>query len=119
MTPEREAQIREAWHSGACAWRWAPQYEGYQFLNVAILPKEVRVGRFSDELVPESVVHHLTFWNRSLDDAGVEPGENETSAHVKLSRCIGSACMAWRRDPDINLTGAVGHGYCGLAGRPT
>ena len=28
--------------------------------------------------------------------------------------CIGSACMAWRRDPSH-----YEHGFCGLAGVPT
>lgn len=63
-----------------------------------------------------------SFWNRSLDDAGVETGENTTSAHVKLSRCIGSACMAWRRwyfDPLVGQREGQDGGYCGLAGRPT
>lgn len=30
-------------------------------------------------------------------------------------RCIGSDCMAWRTERDIN---GVERGYCGLAGKP-
>ncbi|MCC7347519.1 MAG: hypothetical protein IT538_08990 [Variibacter sp.] len=32
-------------------------------------------------------------------------------------KCIGSACMAWRKLKD-GLRSYDGHGYCGLAGKP-
>ena len=32
------------------------------------------------------------------------------------AKCIGSACMAWRRDYEEDSLGK--DGYCGLAGRP-
>jgi len=50
-----------------------------------------------------------------------EPGSNE----VKISKCLGSACMMWRWIPLRKATkfglirgGDSEHGYCGLGGKP-
>jgi len=32
--------------------------------------------------------------------------------------CIGSDCMAWRWEGEVDHGGPDDHGYCGLAGKP-
>lgn len=66
-------------------------------------------------------------WNRSPRDVSLPVGENSSTAVHSMSRCIASACMAWRwddiRPPTQGLQPDEPHprpsGYCGLAGRPT
>lgn len=56
-------------------------------------------------------------WNRVDSRSGAAPFLSPPPA-----LCIGSACMAWRRDLDGADDTKVGwgtNGYCGLAGRPT
>lgn len=51
---------------------------------------------------------------------GIPLTRDEGVEHAGFS-CIGSACMAWRRDPDRALdtkAGWANDGYCGLAGKP-
>jgi hypothetical protein len=66
------------------------------------------------------------WFNHTLHEAGVEAGEDRSTASPKLTRCIGSACMAWRWEVSPAAASAyegiggatiVAGGYCGLAGR--
>lgn len=61
MTEEREAEIRKAWaETGSRFWRWSPVFEGYQHLDVPIVPEAIFTG-FDATVMPGSVVHRLTF----------------------------------------------------------
>ena len=68
--------------------------------------------RFTHPPVPHG--DGLERWNNR--DSRIGFGESEAS-------CIGSECMAWREDKELNAVahGAMeneDHGYCGLAGKP-
>lgn len=59
-------------------------------------------------------VGEQNLWNRSKLDTGL-PGGTDADRHLRMSRCIGSACMAWRWK---RADAPPETGYCGLAGRP-
>lgn len=61
---------------------------------------------------PKPLIEFLT--NRDSDNLQLSQRDGLATS---LSKCIGSACMAWRGQP-IDGTSPEQHGYCGLAGKP-
>ena len=62
MTPEREETIREAWErDGRRAWRWSAIYEGYQHLEVPIMPESVGSYSLKDRVDVAGTVQTITF----------------------------------------------------------
>lgn len=59
---------------------------------------------------------------RALIDAVLLAGDRDDDAEpggAEARLCLGRRCMAWRwRHYDAHGEPVIGHGFCGLAGRP-
>lgn len=61
----------------------------------------------------------LASGNRVSGPLAPDGASREDMTNPEASRCIASACMAWRWDIERNRAGPeIDHGYCGLAGKP-
>jgi hypothetical protein len=60
MTPDREEIITGAWRErGARLWRWAPVFDGYQYLEVPVDPRITLPA--PDAPVVATTIERLTF----------------------------------------------------------
>jgi len=51
LTPEREEEIRDAWRTYGRGWRWAPEFQGYQHLDVPL--RRIAIARVDDGPIPD------------------------------------------------------------------